>query len=258
MKSFYLDRETLFHKLHPVTKLTGLAMLLFLFLVFSHPFYLLILYALTLLALLASRSLGNISRVWILLLVLGAMSFILWSLLFAGESSRHLERQGGVTKESFLFGAGMALRLTGMLLCGLLFASTTRMEELAYALRKMGLPGPAAFALTLACRLVPTFACAAETISQAQKARGSDIGEGSLLAKMKKYIPLLVPTFIYAVRSTESISVALEARGFSAHEERTSYLEFRFRLADWFFLTCGVILCVISLYLRLRGCGEIV
>jgi energy-coupling factor transport system permease protein len=145
----------------------------------------------------------------------------------------------------------MGLRLATFVAMGLIFLSTTRNEELTNALIRLGLPYPIAFALSTALRLVPTFAGAGATIVQAQVSRGLDLESGSLLKRAGKFIPLAVPLFIYAIRHTNFLAMALESRGFSPESKRTLYYEPRMHRIDYAVLVLLTIILMILLYLRL-------
>ena len=119
----------------------------------------------------------------------------------------------------------MGLRLATFVGTGLIFLSTTRNEELTNGLIRMGCPYPIAFALSTALRLVPTFAGAGATIIQAQVSRGLDLESGNIFSRVGKFIPQAVPLFIYAIRHTNLLAMALESKGFSPESKRTMYYE---------------------------------
>ena len=55
------------------------------------------------------------------------------------------------------------------------------------------MPYEFAFAFTIAVRFVPVLAEEAQTIMDAQKARGLELEKGGLLKKIRNYIPVLIP-----------------------------------------------------------------
>jgi hypothetical protein len=75
-----------------------------------------------------------------------------------------------------------AIRLDTFLAVGILLLSTTRVEEVAYALGRVGMPYKAGFTLTLAFRLVPVFFDAALAVVEAQRCRGLEVSRGGLVA----------------------------------------------------------------------------
>jgi energy-coupling factor transport system permease protein len=153
----------------------------------------------------------------------------------------------------------MGLRLATFVGAGLIFLSTTRNEELTNGLILMGVPYPIAFALSTALRLVPTFAGAGATIIQAQVSRGLDLESGSLFSRIGKFIPQAVPLFIYAIRHTNLLAMALESKGFSPESKRTLYYEPQMHKVDYAVLILLVAILIILLYIRLGlGLGVII
>ena len=98
----------------------------------------------------------------------------------------------------------------------MIFLSTTRNEEIATGLARLGIPYRFAFAVSTALRLVPTIAATGSTISQAQRSRGLDLESGNVIERIRKYMPLLIPVFVSTIRSTNVFSMALESKGFGA------------------------------------------
>jgi energy-coupling factor transport system permease protein len=118
----------------------------------------------------------------------------------------------------------------------MIFLSTTRNEEITAALLRLGLPYRAAFAFSTALRLVPTFVGAGSTIAEAQRSRGLDLDKGNILERIRKYVPLMVPVLLTALRSTDQFAMALESKGFGARPQRTFLLQLRMRAIDWAFV----------------------
>jgi len=115
---------------------------------------------------------------------------------------------------------------------GLVFLSTTKTEEIVLGLIRLRVPFQAAFAFSLAIRMVPTIIGTALTVTEAQRSRGLDTESGGPLARVRTYTPLLVPIFLHTLRNTDQLAKALESRGFGARRERTSLLTIGFHVRD--------------------------
>lgn len=253
----YLDRDTLVHRLDPRTKILGLAAAFALTLAFNHPAYVAGAAVLILSAALLSRSLVNLWRLRAILALLFVFSCILWSVMVRGPSE--LARLGPValTRESVLYGVAVGLRLDAMVAAGLVFLSTTRVEEFTAGLRRMGLPLPVSFAFSLAFRFVPTFADSAYTIIQAQKSRGLDLESGGIVTRLRRHVPLLIPAVVGAVRNTDLLAMALESRGFGAGGQPTEYVELKMRWADWITSAAAAALVAAAIWWRVGGHGAV-
>src|SRR5262249_14514646 len=136
------------------------------------------------------------------------------------------------TEAGFLYGLSTAIRLDTFLAAGILFLTVTRVEEVAYALGRLGLPYTVGFTLTLAFRLVPVFFDAALSVVQAQRCRGLEFARGGLVARLRRFVPVIVPVLIGALRRADRMAMALELRGFNSGRPRTTYLRARAGTAD--------------------------
>jgi energy-coupling factor transport system permease protein len=224
----YLDRESPVHRLDPRTKLFLLLGSFVAAVIYRTPGPL----AVLLLVLLAygalGRALGNLRRVWLLLLTIAVVTVLSWSVFLPGEQ-RLIWR---VSWEGLRYGLAAAMKIDGMIVSGLIFLSTTRTEEMVLGLIRLRVPFPAAFAFSLAIRMVPTIIGTAVTVAEAQRSRGLDLASGGLLRRLRNHVPLLVPIFLHTLRNTDQLAKALESRGFGARHERTSLLAIGFGPGD--------------------------
>ena len=224
----YLDRDSPVHRLDPRTKLFLLLASFVAAVLFIQPAPLLALLAVLLAYAALGRALGNLRRVWVLLGSIAVVSIASWS-VFARGSTPLFWR---ISWEGLQFGVAAAIKIDAMIISGLIFLSTTKTEEIILGLIRMRVPYQAAFAFSLAIRMVPTIIGTAVTVTEAQRSRGLDLTSGGLLARMRNHIPLLVPIFLHTLRNTDQLAKALESRGFGAPCERTSYLEIGFHPGD--------------------------
>lgn len=253
----YVPRDTWLHRLDPRAKILAVLGLFVIALAFSDPRYLIGPTLLVLLLLAAARALSNVARVWILLVLLLLYSLGLWPFFVSGQTPFLTIWGHPVTLEAAAFGAGMGLRVNLMLLSGLFLLSTMTIEAFTLALQRLGLPAPASFALSLAFRWVPSLLGSAETIVQAQRARGLDLAAGGLLARLRRYPPLLVPLIGHQLRQTSLLAMALESKGFGPDVRRHALVELRMRPADWAALLCVAAAVALCLWLRWEGYGYI-
>ena len=247
----YLDRDTFVHRLDPRTKmflLVGAFALAFLFL---NPLYGLVVLAAVVAFGALARSLVNLKRIRFILVMIGLVTVLMWSVFSQGETPLFLF----VEWEALLYGIGVALKIVATIIAGMIFLSTTRNEEIATGLVKLGIPYRFAFAVSTALRLVPTIAATGSTISQAQRSRGLDLESGNLIQRVRKNTPLLIPVFVSTIRSTNVFSMALESKGFGASPKRTYFLHLTMGRRDALVLSVLVLLLAFALFLRFAGYG---
>jgi energy-coupling factor transport system permease protein len=257
--TLYLDRGTAIHRLDPRAKLAALAAAFFVAMCFNHPAYLAGVWALVFAAGAAGRTLGNVWRMRAILILLFVFASLLWP-LFLGRAGHEAALTIGplaISRASILYALAMGLRFTGMVIAGLVFISTTMVEEFAAGLRRMGMPFAVSFALSTAFRLLPTFLGSTASVVQAQKSRGLDLESGNPVSRLRKHLPLLVPVFVTAIRATDLLAMALESKGFGATRRRTEYLDLRMRAADWLVVVVALALCGAALWWRLAGHGAV-
>jgi energy-coupling factor transport system permease protein len=253
----YIEGNTPLHRLDPRVKVFGLLTLFAALLAFNHPLYVACMTAGVLATALAGRAMANLWRLRVMFTILFLFSLVLWPLMVrTGTPAAHIGPLV-VTREGLLYGMAVGMRLAAMVACGLIFLSTTRVEEFTAALHRLGVPFAMSFALSLAFRFVPTFVDSAYTIIQAQKSRGLDLESGNALARLRHHVPLLIPAVVGAVRTTDLLAMALEARGFGGFTPRTDYLELRARGADYAALILLLVVAAAAIWWRLAGHGAV-
>ncbi|PQC31847.1 energy-coupling factor transporter transmembrane component T family protein [Enterococcus mundtii] len=104
--------------------------------------------------------------------------------------------------------------------------------------------------LSIALRFVPTLMDETEKIMNAQRARGVDFGEGSLVQKMKVVIPLLIPLFVSSFNRAEDLATAMEARGYQGGEGRTKYRILHWHLQDTMVMVAFGLMTIVLVFIR--------
>lgn len=253
----YLERLGPLHRFDPRVKLAGVTALFAACLAFTHPGYVALVAAWVLTLAGAARAFGNLWRARVLLVLLCLFAGILWSFFVRGTTPLLTVGPISITRESALYGLGIGLRLATMVAAGMLFLSVTRVEEFALALQRLGIPFVITFAFSTAFRLVPTLLANAETIVEAQRSRGLDLESGSVVSRLLRHLPLLVPVMVSSIRSTDLMAMALESRGFRVASRRTSLLQPRMRVSDWIALLLCLGLVAACMWLRATGAGVV-
>jgi energy-coupling factor transport system permease protein len=247
----YLDRDTWVHRLDPRTKMLLLVGTFVMGFLFVNPVYGLVVLAVVVLFGASARVLINLKRIWFILFMIAVVSVVLWSVFGSGQTPLF----AFVERESVLYGIGSAIRIDITIIAGMIFLSTTRNEEITTGLVRLGIPYRFAFAVSTALRLVPTIVATGSTIGQAQRSRGLDLDSGSVLERVRKRVPLLIPVFVSTIRSTNVFSMALESKGFGASNERTYFLGLAMDRRDVVTLLIFAVLFAAALALRLAGYG---
>jgi energy-coupling factor transport system permease protein len=228
----YRDVNSFLHKLDPRAKLlVMLTFFIYALMFLTNP----LLQAAAFLFVLAyaamGRALVNVKRASGVLLSIFTVTVIIWLLTTRGPTKIIL----WFSMEGLYRGISGGLSLVIIIITSIVFISTTKTEELTLACIRLGLPYRGAFAMSTAIRMIPLIAGTGATILQAQKSRGLDVDTGSFMQKLKKYVPLLVPTIVSVIRGTNVFAMALESKGFGYSEKRVSYLSIKYKPIDYIF-----------------------
>ena len=112
-------------------------------------------------------------------------------------------------------------------------ALTDGLESLLGPLKKIKLPvHELAMMMCIALRFIPTLIEETDKIMSAQKARGADFENGSLMQRVKALVPILVPLFISAFRRADELATAMECRCYHGGDGRTKMKLLRYARRD--------------------------
>ena len=153
--------------------------------------------------------------------------------------------------------AMMVARILMLITCTFLLTYTTSpialtdgLESLMGPLKKVGVPvHELSMMMCIALRFIPTLIEETDKIMCAQKARGADFENGSLMERAKALIPILVPLFISAFRRADELATAMECRCYQGGEGRTKMKLLRYHREDFisFGLGAGIVAAIIVL-----------
>lgn len=132
----------------------------------------------------------------------------------------------------------------------LLFFQVTSTKEISKALEDLGVSSKLSFAIISIFQFIPEIRKRASNITDAQKSRGIET-EGSIMTRLKAFIPILSPLISNSIFSTEEQAIALETRGFSISTTKTSLYTLQKRPVDRVIQLIFVILFVVIIVWRL-------
>ncbi len=144
--------------------------------------------------------------------------------------------------------ATMTLRFVVLVESFSVFFLTTSPDHLGLALEQSRVPYEFSFAFTTAVRFVPVLAEEAETIMDAQKARGLELEKGNFMKRIRNYVPVLIPLIVSAIRRSLELAEAMESRAWGATKKRTNLYALKLRQGDYLLLSIIVGVLVLSIY----------
>lgn len=237
----YFPGDSVIHRLDPRTKIT-LSFMYIMVLFFVKTFSA---YAMALIYLYTVMKIADIpfsmlfkgikSLIFIIVLTLALNIFMI-----EGET---LFTIFGLTasKEGLRYAVFMALRLILMVMGSAVMTLTTSPIRLTDGLEKIMKPlevikVPAheiSMMMTIALRFIPTLMEETQKIIKAQKARGANFEEGSIVKRAKALVPILIPLFISSFRRADELANAMEARLYRGGNDRTKLNPLKYQKRDY-------------------------
>ena len=162
----------------------------------------------------------------------------------------------GITRAIFMM-ARILLLISGTFLLTYTtspISLTDGLESLLSPLKKLRLPvHELSMMMCIALRFIPTLVEETDKIMSAQKARGADFENGSLMQRLKALVPILVPLFISAFRRADELATAMECRCYHGGEGRTKMKLLRYKRRD--FVTLGALLLLLAAVIAMANFG---
>jgi len=225
--SFYFYRDSIIHRLNPLTKLTlvfGLILISFI-----SPFYWTSV-ILMLAVIIPLVVIGKVTREYLnaavrIILPAAVFIFVMQS-LFQPLGGRELFRWWFLhpTLESTSFAFRNASRVFAIASSFTIFLLTTHPRELMTDLTRRGMPPQIAYVIISTLQILPQMQAKAQTIISAQRSRGLDT-QSSFLRRIGAIVPLVGPLVFGSLVEVEERAVAIEARGFTSTHVKTSLHE---------------------------------
>jgi energy-coupling factor transport system permease protein len=191
------------------------------------------------------------------ILILVAITLLLNMLLTPGKPLVSLG-PAKITREGISFGIVASMRLLLLVMIASLLTLTTTPVNLTEGVERLLAPGKAigipahelAMMMTIALRFIPTLIEETDKIIKAQQCRGADFESGSLVARARNLVPLLVPLFISSFRRADELATAMEARCYRGGEGRTRLRELKLTSMDYMAMLLAAGFLVISIASR--------
>lgn len=145
-----------------------------------------------------------------------------------------------ITKTGVHTTVKMVLRLVLLISGASLLSLTTTPVELADGLESLMAPlklikvpvRDIAMIMSIALRFIPTLFEETNKIISAQKARGASFDTGSIFARAKALLPVLIPLFVNSFRRADELAFAMDARCYNATDKRTKMKKAKLGIGD--------------------------
>ena len=264
--TFYIKRESFFHKLSPTTKIIVSLILATLPWFVTNVYFNFTLFIIALILLIIAKvSWSSIRMYWQVFLLIITILTLTWLIFFRmpGPVLIHVTLfQIGKFKLDYLLTytqlvtwATMVLRIITMAMATLLLLTTTTQRELIYGLRQLKVPYTLCLILALTFRFIPLAFGDLETILAAQKCRGLKLAKVNVFKRVIHIARAFVPLIAISLSRIETMSNALDARGFRLGVKRRSYLRVSFSYRDYIMYSVTIALVIVIVLLKILKMG---
>lgn len=144
---------------------------------------------------------------------------------------------GTFTLEGLLAGLVGSLKILCALASAMLFALTTKIDDLSYSLMKLRIPHDLTFVLLTGMRFVPLVQQTWNDLLDAQRLRGHDIDKLGIIARTRYLYPRVLGSLILVLfRLGLSLEVTIRTRGFGIAKRPTQYFVRQLNSTDYLFV----------------------
>lgn len=162
-----------------------------------------------------------------------------------------------VTAEQLFYHLNVILKNACSIPIVLLFVCTTNPSEFAASLNRIGVSYRISYAVALALRYIPDIQREYRDISLAQQARGTEMSKkASLVNRLKAASTILIPLILSSMDRIETISNAMELRGFGKNKNRSWYSARKFTAMDFVCMAVCILLLILSLAINYVNGGR--
>lgn len=254
----YNYSDTVIHHMSGITKLACFLLLTF-GVMFSYDLrYILVVLVFSFSLLKISRIKLKQIRVMLIYVGIFLLTNFIITYLFSPEQgveiygTRHeIARIAGnytLTKEQLLYQITKLFKYCSAIPCGIVFLLTTDPSEFASSLNGVGIGYKTSYAVSLTLRYFPDIQRDYHNISQSLQARGLEMSKKAKLTdRFKNIISILMPLIFSSLGKVETISNAMDLRGFGKKKKRTWYRKQPLKKRDYIALFICVTLFLSSL-----------
>ncbi|HAA89561.1 MAG: ABC-type cobalt transport system, permease component CbiQ [Thermoanaerobacterales bacterium 50_218] len=259
-KLFYEEKGSFLQTLHPGVALLYLGVLFTLALLFSHPLYLIGIFVISALLVVAS----GVTEKWEFYLEIGVwMSLFVMvinplvyhsgkTVLWHGPTLPVLGKMD-ICLEAICYGAVMGVRLLAVLTVFCLYTAVVHPDKVLNLFSRFFYRS--ALVVSLATRMLPAIARDLSSACEVQQLRGVDFASGRLKERVRKYSWLLNIVLLSSLEGALQIAEAMEARAFGSGP-RSCYQRQLTRPRDYLCCAAGITGLLLALYAKFQGYGD--
>ena len=197
---------------------------------------------------------GSVFRVIMVFLIFNVVAIFLFS---PDQGTRiygtrtvlfHIAGPYDMTLEQLFYELNVVIKYFTIIPTVFMFLVTTNPSEFAASMNKVGISYNVGYAISIALRYIPDVQGEFTKIKHAQEARGIEMsGKASLLNRIKSTSSIIFPLIFSSMDRIDTVSNAMELRGFGKHKKRTWYMAKKMKRNDYLIIGFTVIFAVAAL-----------
>ena len=160
----------------------------------------------------------------------------------------HLFGHYTLTKEQLFYEFNVMVKYLTVIPAVFMFIVATNPSELAASLNRVGVSYKIGYSVAIALRYIPDVQGEFTKIKHAQEARGIEMsGKASLISRIKNTSAIIFPLIFSSMDRIDTVSNAMELRGYGKHKKRTWYSARKLKKNDYLTLAFSVVFTVVAL-----------
>lgn len=159
-----------------------------------------------------------------------------------------------VTKEQLFYEFNVMIKYLTVIPAVFMFIVTTNPSEFAASLNKVGISYNICYSVALALRYIPDVQDEYKKIKHAQEARGIEMSsKASLIDRIRKSSAILFPLIFTSMDRIDTVSNAMELRGFGKYRKRIWYSARALKRNDYIVLIVTVLFTITALMITFHN-----
>lgn len=254
----YEEKDTWIHRLSGVTKLVFFLLWSFTSMLSYDTRVLLVMLVCSLIIFAVSktewRQVGTVFKFIMLFLSINLLAIFLFSpnqgtKIYGTETVLvHIAGPYILTKEQLFYEFNVMIKYLTVIPAVFMFIVTTNPSEFAASLNKVGISYNIGYAVALALRYIPDVQDDYKKIKNAQEARGIEMSsKAALMDRIKSMAAIIFPLIFTSMDRIDTVSNAMELRGFGKHRKRTWYSAKKLEKNDYLVLIVTILFAAAAL-----------
>ena len=165
----------------------------------------------------------------------------------------HIAGNYTFTYEQLFYEFNVVLKYFTIVPSVFMFITSTNPSEFAASLNRIGFPYTICYSVAIALRYIPDVQSDFYRIKNAQEARGIEMsGKANIFSRLKNMSAILFPLIFTSMERIDSVSSAMELRGFGKNKKRTWYSGRKLEKQDILIIAGIFVLSALALFITYR------